>query len=85
MTIEQLTTVLHTQPFHPFRIHMTDGRSVNVAHPDFLSRSPAGRTVIVYKQDETFEIIDMLLVINIGSGPKTCIRPLRKSWPIYSR
>jgi len=65
MTIEQLTTVLHAQPFQPFRIHMADGRSVDVAHPDFLSRSPAGRTVIVYKQDETFEIIDMLLVASI--------------------
>jgi hypothetical protein len=31
-------------------------------HPDFLARSPAGRTIIVYRQDETFEVIDLLLV-----------------------
>jgi len=65
MTIEQLTTLLHSQPFQPFRIHMADGRSVDVDHPDFLSRSPAGRTVIVYKRDETFEIIDLLLVTSL--------------------
>jgi hypothetical protein len=67
MTIEQLSTVHHAQPFQPFRIHMADGRAVEVYHPDFLSRSPSGRTVIVYKKDETFEIIDLLLVASIES------------------
>jgi hypothetical protein len=67
MTIEQISTVHHAQPFQPFRLHMADGRSVDVHHPDFLSRSPSGRTVIVYKRDETFEIIDLLLVASIES------------------
>lgn len=65
MTIEQLSVVHHAQPFQPFRIHMADGRSVDVNHPDFLSRSPAGRTIVVHQRDETFEIIDMLLVASI--------------------
>ncbi len=65
MTVEQLSVVHHAQPFQPFRIHMADGRSVDVHHPDFLSRSPTGRTIIVHKRDETFEIIDMLLIASV--------------------
>ncbi|MBI5763112.1 MAG: hypothetical protein HZA51_06275 [Planctomycetes bacterium] len=44
---------------------MANGRSLDVSHPDFLSRSPSGRTVVVHKRDETFEIFDMLLVASI--------------------
>jgi hypothetical protein len=47
LTVEQLTTVLHAQPFRPFTIHRGDGRTFFVKHPDFLSRSETGRTVIV--------------------------------------
>jgi hypothetical protein len=65
MTIEQLSTVHHAQPFQPFRINMADGRSVEVQHPDFISRSPSGRTIVVHKRDDTFEIIDLLLVASI--------------------
>jgi hypothetical protein len=65
MTIEQLSTLHHSQPFQPFRIHMADGRSLDVDHPDFLSRSASGRTAIVHKRNETFEIIDLLLVASV--------------------
>ena len=66
MTIEQLSTVHHAQPFQPFRLHMANGRSLDVVHPDFLSRSPSGRTVVVHhRRDDTFEIVDLLLVASI--------------------
>jgi len=62
MTIEQLMQMQRAQPFRAYRIHLADGRSLEVAHPDFVARSPSGRTVIVYKIDETFEVVDLLLV-----------------------
>ncbi len=65
MTVEQLTQVQHARPFRPYRIHLTDGRHLDVVHPDFVARSPKGRTVIVYKSDESFEIIDLLLVVSL--------------------
>ncbi len=65
MTVEQLSQMQHSQPFRPYRIHLADGRNLDVPHPDFLARSPAGRTAIVYKADETFEVIDLLLVTSL--------------------
>jgi hypothetical protein len=65
MTVEQLQAMQHAQPFRPYRIHMADGRSLDVHHPDFVARSPAGRTIVVYKPDDTSEIVDLLLVASL--------------------
>jgi len=65
MTTDQLKNVWKAQPFRPFAIHLADGRKIQVVHPDFLSRSPSGRTIIVHQQDESFNIIDLLLVTDL--------------------
>jgi len=65
MTVEQLKNVHRAQPFRPFTIHMGDGRSFYVKHPDYISRSPSGRTIIVHGDDDSFSILDMLLVTEL--------------------
>lgn len=65
MTIEQLRTIHRAQPFRPFTIHMADGRSLHVPHSEFLSHSASGRTVVVHHADETFSVVDLLLVNEI--------------------
>ncbi len=67
MTIEKLRTVLETQPFRPFKIHLADGRKFLVPHREFLSHSPTGRTLIVYdaKDGDGFSILDLLLVTEL--------------------
>jgi hypothetical protein len=65
MTTDQLRNLWHAQPFRPFVIHLADGRNVKVVHPEFLTRSPSGRTIIVYQPDESFNIIDLLLVADL--------------------
>jgi hypothetical protein len=65
MTIEQLRTVHRARPFRPFQLHLADGRRLHVPHPDFLSHSPKGRTVIVFADDDSFSIVDLLLVTRI--------------------
>jgi hypothetical protein len=65
MTVEQLNIVHHAQPFRPFTLHMGDGRSFFVKHPDFISRSPSGRTVIVHGENDSYNVLDMLLVTEI--------------------
>ena len=69
MTVEQLKNTQHAQPFRPFTIHMADGRSFFVKHPDFMARSPSGRTVIVYGDDDGHIILDMLLVTALEVHP----------------
>ena len=69
MTVEQMRSVYEAQPFRPFTFHLADGGAIPVRHRDFLSPSPSGRTVIVYQSDDTFEIIDLLLVTGLEVRP----------------
>ena len=66
MTTEQLKIAHSASPFVPFTIHMGDGRSFRVDHPEFLARSPTGRTVVVYNHvGKGFSVLDMLLVTEL--------------------
>jgi hypothetical protein len=71
LTIEQLRTLYRSQPFQPFTIHLADGREIAVNHPEYLSFSPSGRTIVVHQLDDSFTIVDLLLVtdLEVGSGP----------------
>jgi hypothetical protein len=69
MTVEQLKNVHGAVPFRSFTIHMGDGRSFRVDHPEFLSRSQSGRTIIVQQPDESFSVLDMLLVTELEVHP----------------
>ena len=66
MTIEHLRVAQQTRPFRPFTIHMADGRSFHIRHNEFLSHSPSGRTVIVYQNDDSFAILDILLMTELA-------------------
>ena len=44
---------------------MANGRNLDVHHPDFVARARTGRCVIVYKLDDTFEVVDLLLVASL--------------------
>ena len=70
MTIEQLRVVSQARPFRPFTLHLADGEKLHVPHADFLSHSPNGRTLIVYSEDDSFSIVDLLLVtrLEVHSG-----------------
>jgi hypothetical protein len=70
MTTEKFRTTLHLQPFRPFTIRMADGRAFEVAHPDFVALSPAGRTVIVFQPDETYGVLDLHLMseLQVSNG-----------------
>ena len=68
MTIEQMRQVWKSEPFQPFTIHLADRRQVRVSLREFLAMSPSGRTVIVYQPDDSFNIIDLLLVTDLAIG-----------------
>ena len=77
MTIEQLRTFYSARPFQPFVMHLADGRSIPVLHPEFMASAPSGRTVTVYQPDDTLNVIDLLLVTDLelklsrnGSGKR---------------
>lgn len=69
MTIEEFKTALHSQPFRPFTIRMADGRNFPVQHRDFVARSPSGRTVTVYYDEDCSSVLDLLLMTEIELQP----------------
>jgi len=76
MTISEFRNMLSAKPFHAFTINLADGRSIPVKHREFALPSPSGRTVIVYQPDDSFDIIDILLVTSLSVNGKK--RPNRK-------
>lgn len=74
MTIEQLRQMHQARPFAPFDIHLADGRSLPVTHPEFLAFNSVGRTISVGLDSGVFEFVDLLLVTSLrprsnGSKP----------------
>jgi hypothetical protein len=69
MTTEQLRSAIRSTPFRPFTIRMADGRTFSIAHPDFLSMSPAGRTVVIYHPDDSASIVDLMLMTELELTP----------------
>ena len=69
MTAEQLRNARDAVPFRPFSIRMADGRAFRVIHRDYISISPSGRTVVVYLNDEAFNVLDLLLMTELSVDP----------------
>jgi hypothetical protein len=65
MPPDQLRQAYNAQPFKPFIIHMADGRSAAVDHREFMSIAPSGRYTIVVRPDDSYELIDLLLIASL--------------------
>ncbi|HUD45904.1 MAG TPA: hypothetical protein VMR33_03685 [Candidatus Baltobacteraceae bacterium] len=66
MTIDAIKEAVHAEPFRHFRLRLAGGPVVNVAHPDYIAFGPKGRTIVVYRDDDTFKILDTLLITEIA-------------------
>jgi len=73
MTVEQMKMVYNAQPFKSFIIHWADGRAIPVYHRELMASAPSGRTIIVYQPDDSFNIIDLLLVTDLEIRPNLSI------------
>ena len=68
MDIAGVREALHRNPFEPFVIRLADGRSFPVPHRDFVALTP--RRVIVGSEDDSWAIIEPLLIVSLDSMPK---------------
>ena len=72
MRPEDLLRALHVQPFAPFRLHLTDGRSFEVSHPEFLMVTQRVAHVGVYPTSPAngmmvFDYTETIALIHIVS------------------
>ena len=40
MSAKDIRDLIRVTPFRPFRLHLADGKSLRVSHPDFVIASP---------------------------------------------
>ncbi len=64
-TGNQVREAVRAQPFVPFIIHLADGRTFDVPHPEFVAVSPNGRELLFVADDQGIHQFDMLLVAEI--------------------
>ncbi len=64
MHVDLVREALHRRPFQPFILRLVDGRSVYVAHPDFVAVSPR-RVHVINPTDETVSWLEPLLILSI--------------------
>jgi hypothetical protein len=68
MDLAGVREALHRQPFEPFAIRLADGRSLPAPHPDFVALT--SRRVIVGGEDDSWSIIEPLLIVSLDCLPK---------------
>lgn len=74
MRIEEIRKALRKVPFQAFDIHLSNGRSIHVDHPELVMLTPPGRTIVVWDPtDEAVEIVDVPHIVSLreaDNGPK---------------
>jgi hypothetical protein len=69
MTTEKLQEFHAARPFRPFRLHLADGRKLDVRHPEIMAYTPNGRTLLYVHPDDRAERVDLLLVVSLEELP----------------
>ena len=64
MDVEHVRRFVHKQPFEPFTIRLSDGRSMRVRHPEFIATSPS-LIVIIGEDGYGAYNIDPFLVVSV--------------------
>ena len=62
MSIDGIREIMQRQPFVPFCVRLTSGARVPVNHPEFAAVTRSGRRMVVAKEDDSIEIIDVLMI-----------------------
>jgi hypothetical protein len=71
MTSFHLRAAIVAHPFHPFSIHMADGRKIVITAPELIAHRADGETFVVVGPREEVEIFDLALAVSIELLPLT--------------
>jgi hypothetical protein len=68
MDLQGIREALRRQPFEPFRICLADGRELPVPHPELVAVGK--RRIIVVKPDDSWSVIEPLLIVSLDYNGK---------------
>jgi hypothetical protein len=69
MNIHALKAAIDTSPFRPFKLHIADGRNVDVPSADHISIDPKGRNALIWADNGAFRMVNIMLVTEIERAP----------------
>lgn len=70
MRADDLRTVREAIPFRAFDIVLADGRAFPIPHPDFLSITPKGSSLVLWAKDGSIgSILDATLIAELRMAP----------------
>ena len=62
---DDIRKLAHASPFVPFSIHLADGGSLRVPTVDHIAVAPAGGRVVVFGDDDSYDVLSSLLISRI--------------------
>jgi hypothetical protein len=65
MAPEELLTALRERPFQPFRINLTDGRSLEVRHPEMVLAGRRSAVIGLLAPGETEPLYDRRIPVDL--------------------
>ena len=68
MTAGQALRTLRGVPFQPFFVHLVDGRTIRIGHPENLSLIAGGRIEVVEDAAGLPESIDVLMIVSLRAS-----------------
>lgn len=72
MSIEEIRSLKHSEPFSPFNIVMKDGRVVWVEGPERIALSPTGQTVAVAEGPAfSFLVVERIARLEPDARPRS--------------
>jgi hypothetical protein len=71
---QRIRDLLHVTPFQPFTIHMADGKTCTVNHPDFVLAAPDLPNIHIEEPDGTLHTLSALSVTSVeAAGPSAVV------------
>jgi len=69
MTAEKLQGYCRATPFQPFKVHLANGRQIEIQHPDYTFVTASGRYFVHFRDDDSHEMVDILLINSVETFP----------------
>jgi hypothetical protein len=65
--LQEIRDLIQRAPFSPFTVHLAEGRTLRVPHPDFVWLPKAGVFFFFHDERGSSERINPLLIVSIDS------------------
>ena len=71
MNLENLRELHQARPFRPFAIHMSDGRTFEIPHSEFLAyHLESEMAVVALRTNRTFSVLDLSQITELEILPR---------------